>query len=110
MKNILNPETLMIREGANNSRALDLEMIFAPFRPKGPFELWMDYEIDFNATRVVLEWPGDGSSLYLIIHALGAELKDARANAAVFNHMFRCIWNESYKVPEREPHLILGED
>lgn len=91
------------------SSPLDLEYIYAPFRPKGPFTTWLDFDIDYNQYKIYLRFGRDECHFMSIIVDRG-DLLDIESNKEILSWGFRQVWTISYKVPEREPHIILGEN
>ena len=96
----------------NPEHLLNAWFILEPFRLKGEATFFVDYDIDRDQYRYILEFGRGSARFCLSIFGLGTSDMDVfeEGNTNVFNHMFRKVWRENYKVPDREPHIILGEN
>lgn len=88
---------------------LDFDYIYDPFRPKGPFTTWTDFDINHNQCKIYLRF-GREEHHFMSVAANRDDLLIAEENREILSWMFRQIWTTDYKVPERESHIILGEN
>lgn len=88
---------------------IDIPYIFEPFRPAEKFVIYNNYDIDFDVYRPVIEWRGKETTHFLQVVVERFEVVGVDF-PMVLNSLFRKAWTIDYKVPEREPHIILGEN
>lgn len=89
---------------------IDVEKILYPFRPAAEFAIWSDYDMDYDGYGITLEWRAGESIMWLKTRVSRVDVIDFCSSPGLLDRLFRYIWIYKYKVPEREPHIILGEN